>query len=103
MPSLWYDRRGQPITSWQANELLSDREYVVVARHERDGYLVSTVWLGLDHNYSGGQPLFFETMIFGPDGWNGDYQQRYPTEDAALAGHDRAIAYLRNEILGGHR
>lgn len=28
---------------------------------------VSTVFLGLDHNYFGGPPLLFETMVFVPD------------------------------------
>ena len=38
-----------------------------VAREERDGILVSTVFLGLDHGYSGGPPMLFETMVFDSD------------------------------------
>lgn len=31
-----------------------------------NGLEVSTVWLGLDHNFGGGRPLIFETMVFVP-------------------------------------
>ena len=51
---------------------------------------VSTVFLGLDHNFLGnGEPQFFETMIFG--GKHDEYQERYATWDEAEAGHKRAV------------
>lgn len=54
---------------------------------------VSTVFLGLDHNYSHeGSPILFETMVFGGDGepcW------RYCTREEALTGHKKVVAYLR--------
>lgn len=53
------------------------------------GIRVSTVFLGLDHSFSGGPPLIFETMIFG--GPNDGYQNRYSTWDEAVAGHKSAI------------
>jgi hypothetical protein len=49
--------------------------------------VVSTVFLGLDHNFSGkGPPILFETMVFG-----GKFDQeydRYSTWEAATIGHD---------------
>lgn len=36
----------------------------VVARNEIGGSVVSTVFLGFDHNWFGGRPLIFETMVF---------------------------------------
>lgn len=51
------------------------------------GNRVSTVWLGLDHNYSGGRPLIFETMVFPPDSYADLDMARYSTEDEAKAGH----------------
>lgn len=64
---------------------------------EFDGGYVSTVFLGLDHNFSGhGGPLLFETMIFG--GPESDYQERYETWDEAVAGHALAV-----EIAAGGR
>ena len=52
---------------------------------------VSTVFLGLDHNFTGkGEPLLFETMIF-LDGWEDEYCERYATWDEAERGHQDAI------------
>ena len=38
---------------------------------------VSTVFLGLDHNWGEGDPLLFETMVFG--GKHDEYCERYST------------------------
>ena len=50
---------------------------------------VSTVFLGLDHQWGDGPPLLFETMIFG--GAHDQFQQRYSTWDQAEAGHRAAL------------
>lgn len=58
--------------------------------------LISTVFLGLDHRFTGeGPPILFETMIFG--GTHNDYQVRYTTWKAAEAGHKRAVDLVRSE------
>lgn len=54
-----------------------------------NGDQISTVFLGIDHNYFGGPPLLFETMIFG--GEHDGYQERYSTLEQAEEGHQRAI------------
>ncbi len=54
---------------------------------------ISTVFLGLDHNYFGGVPILFETMIFG--GEYDQYQERYHTWDEAEAGHKRNVEMVR--------
>lgn len=56
-----------------------------------DGTFISTVFLGLNHNYSGGQPLLFETMIFNSNENREDYQERYTTWEQAEEGHQKAI------------
>ena len=56
---------------------------------------VSTVFLGIDHNFSGGVPILFETMIFG--GKYDDYQEQYATWEEAEAGHKRAIELVKGE------
>ena len=48
---------------------------------------VSTVFLGMDHGF-GGEPLWFETMIFG--GEHDEYQDRCTTYDEALVMHEKA-------------
>ncbi len=47
--------------------------------------LLSTVFLGVDHSFSG-EPVLFETMIFG--GRYDGFQKRYTTFDYALSGHE---------------
>ena len=51
---------------------------------------VSTVFLGVDHNFSNqGPPILFETMVFG--GMLDREQQRYATWEKAEAGHKRIV------------
>lgn len=59
---------------------------------------VSTVFLGLDHSFPffdgpHGSPVLWETMIFG--GEHDQYQQRYHSRDAAIAGHQKALEMVR--------
>ena len=96
----WYDRQGEPIPMLVASEYLNDYDYKVVAKDafvfDGEPVEVSTVWLGLNHNWWPGKPpLIFETMIFG-----GKYDLeswRYATEEQALAGHAEAMALLQLE------
>ncbi len=61
------------------------------------GARVSTVLLGLDHNFGpAGPPILFETMIFG--GKHNDYQERYATLAEAEEGHERAVAMVSGEV-----
>lgn len=71
------------------------------------GFRVSTVFLGLDHNYFMlGPPALFETMIFRGDpsdkdrekklkAWSELYMARYPTWKEAVAGHQSALGRAR--------
>ena len=55
------------------------------------GGRVSTVWLGLDHNFiMGGPILIFETMVFSKLGEALD-QQRYSTLKEARKGHKETV------------
>lgn len=57
------------------------------------GVDVSTVWLGLDHNFWGdGPPLIFETMVFG--GEENGATWRWPTKEKAIEGHASVVAAL---------
>lgn len=53
---------------------------------------VSTVFLGIDHQYGDGPPLLFETMIFG--GQHDQWCARCSTWQEAEAQHDQAILVL---------
>ena len=106
----YFNRKGERITQaeWIAavgDERRHDFEtYRRVAETDIGPYWVSTVWLGLDHNFSSkGPPLIFETMVFpgesdplgiGEDCW------RYSTEAAAHRGHDERVHEI--EVLLAH-
>lgn len=63
---------------------------------EIEGVGVSTVFLGMDHNFScKGPPLVFETMIFG--GPNDLYQRRCSTYDEAEKQHIEAVNLVRRD------
>lgn len=56
---------------------------------------VSTVFLGIDHNFiESDPPVLWETMIFGGGEEFDLYQHRYCTREAALAGHAEAVALV---------
>jgi hypothetical protein len=60
-----------------------------------EGKHVSTVWLGIDHGFMGGDPLVFETMVFSEhDPWTDIYMDRYSTWHEAVAGHQKAIEWV---------
>jgi len=101
MSDLWFDKDGQPIDEREAFRLRYDRprdggavsDYARIGLDVVGELKVSTVWLGLNHEFSPHRPpLIFETMIFGGD--YGDYCERYATEAAAVAGHAAVVAAL---------
>ena len=58
-------------------------------------FLVSTVFLGIDHNFYGdGPPLLFETMVF-HDNLVDLFCDRYSTAAAARIGHASVVEQLR--------
>ena len=91
-----YDFDGNPIGLFEWCGLFEDYAGRLVAFDRLpDGVEVSTVWLGLDYNFGlTGPPLIYETMIFG--GAHDEHQWRYPNREAALAGHDQAVALARD-------
>ena len=56
---------------------------------------ISTVFLGMDHSFTGGTPILFETMIFG--GKHDQYQERYATYEEAERGHKRAVKLAKKQ------
>lgn len=86
---------------------------------EASGWVVSTVFLGLDHRYGDGPPMLFETMVFAPDAYRGKgappievvvhtskafrekwdgHGARYSTWDEAEAGHRRIIEEIGRDL-----
>ena len=77
---------------------------------DRKQYLVSTVFLGHDHNLfgkDGDEPILFETMVFkqserfgsGKEKTYEEPQWRYHTWDDAEAGHNKVVVeFVRKRI-----
>jgi hypothetical protein len=64
---------------------------------------VSTVFLGIDHNFRReGPPVLFETMVFGVPSARYEYQDRYCTYDEAVAGHTAVLAKVMGPRLIGN-
>ena len=104
---MYFDRQGEPMPMREWVLKMEDTEYRQLAFTRLSGMEVSTVWLGLNHNwFPTGPPLIFETMVFvdldepievmgrlmhreGTEMW------RWATEEQALDGHAQAVASVR--------
>jgi hypothetical protein len=64
------------------------------------GISVSTVFLGIDHRFTGsdGAPIVFETMVF--DDYESGDCYRYATWDEAVAGHKAVVKRLEKRLCG---
>ena len=64
------------------------------------GVEISTVFLGLDHNFCGnGPPLIFETMVFWAEGPLDGHTERWSTYQEAVAGHAMIVAMVEEALL----
>lgn len=57
---------------------------------------ISTVFLGLDHNFGTRPPhvpILFETLVF--NGYTSGYQTRYATFEAAAQGHEWIVREVK--------
>lgn len=105
-----FDRDGRRIGLGTQCLLFEDDNYRRIRlTHLSNGYYISTVWLGINHNFFGdGPPIIFETMVFRPktvkrrvggaikrfiDKFGVDLDMdRYATEGEAIEGHERIVA-----------
>jgi hypothetical protein len=66
-------------------------------------YWVSTIFLGLDHNYGQGEPLLYETMIFKiisqDKRTNSGFVARYPTYATAQKMHTHIVELIKEGRL----
>lgn len=112
---MYFDRKGVPITMREWGMLMESLDYRRVAWTEVGPYFVSTVWLGLNHNFFDGPPVIFETMVFSSelsfsrpvtleDGTEilGGFphheshdERRYHTEEEAVAGHVETVEQVQ--------
>ena len=102
------DKDGEPIEekdleTWAKwlEETFRDNGRVVKQEHIGD-CMVSTVFLGLDHNWGDGPPVLWETMIFG-----GRLDQRQTrcagSREQAEAMHQRMVKLVKEKQHGNVR
>ena len=87
------DRVPVPCTLAEWGRMMEDGNGRRVAEFELGDVRVSTVFLGIDHQFGNGPPLLFETMIFG--GEHDNYQDRCSTWKQAEAMHAKAVALAK--------
>ncbi len=96
---MFYDKNNKKITSKQWSILLEDDKYRTVKQESTEKYWISTVWLGLNHNFSfqkNKRPIIFEIGVF-KQYKNGKIKEgsvelrRYATLREARKGHRELI------------
>lgn len=76
----------------------------IVRQEDIGPYWVSTVFLGLDHDFSEqGPPLLFETMVFTTEDGHrtsvrDGYFNRTSTWELALEQHEEAVAWAKEQL-----
>lgn len=79
-------------------EMLENIERRRVSFDAVGDYEVSTVFVGIDHNFiDRGPPLLFETMVFDEKG-DGRECYRYSSWDDALTGHLATVRRLKEKV-----
>lgn len=93
-----FNKAGEPISVEEWARLSGNYKYKTIQTSIVGSYVVSTVWLGLDHGFGyNNKPIIFESMTFTLDAWNGnglleDHDcDRYSTEEEAKAGHQLMV------------
>ena len=96
MTSRFYKRDGKPYTGkdpvlqW-GRDMEVEANKTVKQDRLKNGIFISTVWLGLDHQYGEGEPLIFETMVFWRNGYTDMDMRRYSTEHQAVYNHNLMV------------
>ena len=62
-----------------------------------NGLRVSTLFLGVDNQFTEGQPVLFETIVFRENQPIDEYCCRYYTWDEAKAGHDAIVELIKTQ------
>lgn len=95
---LFLDRHGQPIDVLEWGRQFEDSEGRTLARTRIDAHRhVVTIWDGVP------EPVYsncvFGTALLVDGRMSGRFEEgRWPTEDAALAGHEQYVAMVRDHL-----
>ena len=91
-------RTPVPCTAEELGAWMQDADRTV-ALDTVDDWTISTVFLGIDHEWSDdAPPLLFETMVFEGDSTTG-VVWRYTTWEEAERGHRNVVADVRRKLI----
>jgi hypothetical protein len=104
---MYYDIDARPVCMGCLADTIADvnKRRIALTTIGDPPLTISTVHLGLDHNFSlTGPPLIFETMVFDTRGAQAGAPdlgicERYPTKEAALAGHDQIVQWVKENMF----
>lgn len=103
--NLYWDINTQPVPPEEFYKLMERKltpgdDYARVGSTRYGDTWVSTVWLGVNHNwYPGSPPLIFETMVFTGDMEPQDeWTQRYTYLAQARAGHAEICSIVFKDV-----
>ena len=98
------DRNVIPADVLEWGEFFNIVDHRIVKQENIDGFFISTVFLGIDHNWSwhksnneGYKPHIFETMIFNKGNVSEDYCDRCSTWQEAEEMHRKAVEWVKNK------
>ena len=96
------NRNAVPCTQQECfyqREEMNNNNTKQVARDEAKGKIISTVWLGINHNPDlKGKPLIFETLVFEEENNVIEiYAQYYSTWTEAKEGHQETVRLMETE------
>jgi len=99
----WILSDGQPVPApveewarwWQADGAKGPDSERIVAQTTVAEQIVSTVFLGLDHQLGSGPPLLYETAVYSQADGHWTILERYPTREMAQRGHALHVKHSR--------
>jgi len=95
--SLYYklDENEEPVPVQVHEWATDDLEKHIIGRDTEGNTLVSTIFLGVDHDPAGDKPMLWETMVF--HGRTAEYQKRYSSAKEARKGHGEVVKKVFGE------
>jgi hypothetical protein len=92
------DKNVVPGDMLSLEHILSSTKNVVKRTNVTKDITISTVFLGIDHNFSQeGPPVVFETMVFG--GEQDELCERYSTWKEAVYGHNHMVERMKDLLF----
>ena len=94
------NENGNPVVEpdlMKWGQWLQNNKERIVKQENIGPYFVSTVFLGLDHNWSNGPPILWETLVFGKGPLKDEMTRCGGTREQAEAMHEAMVKRVKEE------